>query len=184
MNKEEVIAGLESFRERLTGENFEAFESRGTSFGNDRFTTWRRKFCYFLDEHLPGESSTLSAKLTHYAYVGLQGETEAQRFWRVDGDTMLSYIDSLILDMNNDEYDLKDKSVLAPTKNNESDSQKNKVFIVHGHAEDVKEKTAIFIENLGFEAIILHEWKRGREIQPKTSFKNQPQGLTDADLRI
>jgi len=27
-------------------------------------------------------------------------------------------------------------------------------------------------------------WKRGREIQPKTSFKNQPQGLTDADLRI
>jgi predicted nucleotide-binding protein len=33
----------------------------------------------------------------------------------------------------------------------------NKVFIVHGHDEQVKETTARFIEKLGLEAVILHE---------------------------
>lgn len=34
---------------------------------------------------------------------------------------------------------------------------KSQVFIVHGHDEEAKTKTARFVENLGFEAIILHE---------------------------
>ena len=34
---------------------------------------------------------------------------------------------------------------------------KSKVFIVHGHAGEAKEAVARFVENLGFEAIILHE---------------------------
>lgn len=34
---------------------------------------------------------------------------------------------------------------------------RSKVFIVHGHDDEVKVKTARFIEKLGFEAIILHE---------------------------
>lgn len=157
MNKEEVIAGLENFRKRLTDEVLEAFETRGRSFGDDRFTTWRRKFSHFLYEYLPGESSTLNAKLTHYAYSARRGENDAESFWRIDGDSMLSYIDSLILDVNNDEYDFKEESVPEPTHNQENNNPKNKVFIVHGHAEDAKEKTARFIENLGFEAIILHE---------------------------
>lgn len=39
------------------------------------------------------------------------------------------------------------------------DSQMNsrKIFIVHGHDEEAKSKTARFVEKLGFEAIILHE---------------------------
>lgn len=157
MNKEEVITGLESFKERLSGEIIEAFETRGRSFGDDRFTTWRRKFSNFLDEYLPGESSTLNAKLTHYVYVAHTGESDVQRFWRVDGESMLSYIDSLILDVNNDEYDFKEELASSPVQNQKDETPKNKVFIVHGHAEDSKEKTARFIENLGFEAIILHE---------------------------
>lgn len=38
-----------------------------------------------------------------------------------------------------------------------TDLDMSKVFIVHGHDEEAKAKTARFIENLGFEAIILHE---------------------------
>ncbi|WP_296957805.1 nucleotide-binding protein [Porphyromonas sp. oral taxon 278] len=34
---------------------------------------------------------------------------------------------------------------------------KSKVFIVHGHDDGAKEAVARFVENLGFEAIILHE---------------------------
>lgn len=58
---------------------------------------------------------------------------------------MHSYIDSLILDLENEEYDLRE----AP--------EVKKVFIVHGHDGEAKEKTARFVEKLGYEAIILHE---------------------------
>lgn len=43
------------------------------------------------------------------------------------------------------------------TTKNEPDFDTTKVFIVHGHDEEAKSKTARFIEKLGFEAIILHE---------------------------
>lgn len=40
-------------------------------------------------------------------------------------------------------------------------SGSNKVFIVHGHDEAVKESVARFLEKCGFEAIILHEQADG-----------------------
>jgi len=40
---------------------------------------------------------------------------------------------------------------------NEKTFDTTKVFIVHGHDDEAKSKTARFIEKLGFEAIILHE---------------------------
>lgn len=86
---------------------------------------------------------------------------------------MVSYIDSLILDVENDEYDFP---------NPESDSGKEssgiaigskskdltEVFIVHGYDGEAKERTARFVEKLGFRAIILHEQaSRGRTIIEK-----------------
>lgn len=47
-----------------------------------------------------------------------------------------------------------------PKKNKHTPSQihdKNKVFIVHGHDNEVKLEVARFIEKIGFEPIILHE---------------------------
>lgn len=40
---------------------------------------------------------------------------------------------------------------------NKKSVNRNQVFIVHGHDEEAKSKTARFVERLGFEAIILHE---------------------------
>ena len=46
----------------------------------------------------------------------------------------------------------------ATTPNNpKAPMDKSKVFIVHGHDNAAKEAVARFVENLGFEAIILHE---------------------------
>lgn len=159
MNKQEILDNLKIFEDRLTGEVVEAFASRGSAYGNDRFNTWRRKFSQFLDSYLPGESSTLNEKLTHSSFLVVgRSESDVDRFWRRDGNNMLSYIDSLILDIQNDEYDLKEqneenvKPIIA-----QDEKPKNKVFIVHGHDGEAKERTARFIEKLGFEAIILHE---------------------------
>ncbi|EJL6763078.1 nucleotide-binding protein [Vibrio cholerae] len=70
---------------------------------------------------------------------------------------MVSYIDSLILDIQNDEYDLQEYEPKTSIEVAPDDKPKNKVFIVHGHNGEAKERTARFIEKLGFEAIILHE---------------------------
>ena len=173
MNKKEVLEGLESFRERLLGEVVNAYEQRGSSFGRDRFNTWRRKFTQFLNENLPAEVSTLNSKLSHIAFVVHRGESDAQRFWREDGETMLSYIDSLTLDVENDEYDFPDpenESVKEPSELaiESKDKDLTQVFIVHGHDGEAKERTARFIEKLGFKAVILHEQaSRGRTIIEK-----------------
>ena len=44
----------------------------------------------------------------------------------------------------------------------------NKVFIVHGHDEGMREAVARFLERIGFEAIILHEQaNQGRTVIEK-----------------
>lgn len=159
MNKQEIIDNLNLFKTRLTDEVLQAFYSRGREFGKERFNAWRRKFTRFLDENLPSETSVLNDKLTHYASMARRGESAAQRFLREDGNTMLAYIDSLILDVENDEYDIRETKY--EEKNNfeviPNDKPKTKIFIVHGHDGEAKQSTARFIEKLGFEAIILHE---------------------------
>ncbi len=170
MNKQEVIDGLNAFRERLLEEVVVAYEQRGGSFGRDRFNTWRRKFTQFLNDLMPGEVSTLNIKLSHIAFVVDRGESDARRFWREDGEKMVSYIDSLILDVKNDEYDFPEFDSESQDLPRSSSSEKNlsSVFIVHGHDGEVKERTARFIEKLGLTAIILHEQaSRGRTIIEK-----------------
>ena len=160
MNKQDIIKGLNGFRERLLCEVVHAYEQRGSSFGNDRFQTWRRKFSQFLDQYLPGESATLNRKLTHFVFSTHRGETDTQRFWREDGETIVSYIDSLILDLENDEYEvpeLEEEASSLGDSENQTDIDRERIFIVHGHDSEAKERTARFIEKLGFKPIILNE---------------------------
>lgn len=158
MDKHKAIESLNSLKMRLTGEVLEAYQMRGSAYGLDRFNAWRRQFSKFLNEHLPGEVSVLNSKLTHYAFAIRRGESDAERFWRDDGENMTAYMDSLILDIMNNEYDFKEEEKSPPQPPTpQSAKPKNKVFIVHGHDGEAKQRTARFIEKLGFEAIILHE---------------------------
>ena len=55
-----------------------------------------------------------------------------------------------------------------PHRTNFSPDKANRIFIVHGHDESLKTSTARLIENLGYEAIILHEQpNKGRTIIEK-----------------
>jgi len=159
MNKQNIIENLNHLKERLTGEVVEAYRVRGGEFGRERFNTWRRKLSQFLDDYLPGETANLNAKLSHFGFVVHRGESDLDRFWREDGETMLAYIDSLIIDVENDEYDFSEKvgDKVDVTPIAQAEKPKNKVFIVHGHDGEAKERTARFIEKLDLEAVILHE---------------------------
>jgi predicted nucleotide-binding protein len=158
MNEDEVIERLIQFRERLNNEVVQAYTQRGSSFGRERFSAWRRQFTKFLDEHLPGESSKLDAKLHHFAFYRGRSESDAQVFWREDGEPSVSFIDSLIIDIKNDEFDFNIRSKNSTLKGDKMlKATSNRVFIVHGHDELTKTMIARFIEKLGYEAVILHE---------------------------
>ena len=163
MDKSELINGLESYKQRLLGEVVEAYQSRGSTYGNERFAAWRSKFSKFLDAHFPSETSRLNAKLNRMFFAVGRSESDVQRFWREDGGICVSFIDSLVTDVTNDEYDFEHK--VAPKeemkKKQATQNDKNKVFIVHGHDELTKTNVARFIEKLGYEAIILHEQASG-----------------------
>ena len=170
MKKQEVIDGLTALRERLLGEVLNAYKQRGGSFGRDRFNTWRKKLTQFLNDHMHGEVATLDSKLSHVAFVAYGGESDAQQFWREDGESMVSYLDSLILDVENDEFDFHESGdePKQSTQKNDSEADLSKVFVVQGHDGETKERTARFIEKLGLTAIILHEQaSRGRTIIEK-----------------
>lgn len=95
-------------------------------------------------------------------------DTDLEVFWRRDGENMEAYIDSLILDIQNGEFDLPDAEAAVPAPRPKRKADKTKVFIVHGHDGEAKQKTARFIEKLGFKAIILHEQaSRGKTIIEK-----------------
>ncbi len=168
MNKDAVIKELQAFKNRLRGEVVHAYEGRGTSFGDERFNAWRRKFSQFLSENLPAQASVLNEKLTHNALSFNPRDSDVEAFWKKDGETMDSYIDSLILDIENGEYEIAQPPPRATLVDQADTKDTSKVFIVHGHNGEAKERTARFVEKLGFEAIILHEQpNQGRTIIEK-----------------
>lgn len=70
---------------------------------------------------------------------------------------ILSKIDNLKKLQTKSELLKTNVSEVINISNNNTELNKNEVFIVHGHDEAAKTKTARFIEKLGFKSIILHE---------------------------
>lgn len=169
MDTNEVISQLDSFNHRLKADVVAAYAQRGHDFGRERFAAWRRQFEKFLDANLPGASSRLSSKLHKIAFVSLSGESDVDAFIREDGEPCEAFIDSLKIDVLNGEFEEHTVPATPPEKSSvESGAKSNRVFVVHGHDELLKTKTARFIEKLGYEAIILHEQaSRGKTIIEK-----------------
>jgi predicted nucleotide-binding protein len=158
MEKKDVIAQLDGFRNRLESEVAPAYAKRGSDFGRERFAAWRRQFEKFLDANLRGASSRLSAKLHKVALYRGRSESDLDVFMREDGEPCAAFIDSLKLDVQNGEFEEQSAPVKpAERKSAEGGAKCKRVFVVHGHDDLLKTKTARFIEKLGYEAVILHE---------------------------
>lgn len=157
MEKQEITEKLKSFRDRILNDVVQAYGQRGSEFGRERFFAWRTQFSKFLDENLPGASAKLAVKLHKSVYVGNPRESALDAFMREDGELCLAFIDSLIIDVENDEFDFSPKKTIEKIMTNQTPLNNKRVFIVHGHNELIKINTARFIEKLGLEAIILHE---------------------------
>jgi predicted nucleotide-binding protein len=170
MDREHLISELNKFKARITGDVSNAYMQHGSDFGQERFDSWRRGINLFLDENLPGYKSQLDEKLTYGAYLMGMNESDYDFFMRYKGKTSLAFIDSLILDIKNEELhaEKKDGPRAKATEKNKEKIKNDRVFIVHGHDEAMQVKAARFIEKLGFEAIILHEQaNKGRTVIEK-----------------
>ena len=171
MESEQLIEELKKFNDRLENEVAPAYDDKGAEFGEQRYAAFKRSFSKFIKEKIPSEISSCNNALTQHVYrVRIGYIPESQYFWRNNGERVASYIDSLIIDIANGEFDLRSD----PTEYSELDNTPaepksyNKVFIVHGHNEEVKLRTARFVEKLGFKAVILHEQaSRGKTIIEK-----------------
>ncbi|MCH7424184.1 nucleotide-binding protein [Shewanella sp. MM_2022_3] len=161
MNKQEIIGGLKKLQTRLIEDVLYTYKEQSSSYGRPRFESWQKSVIKFFTQHLPNEIPYFNEKAnpTYFVLPRKNGMTDAGYFWKVKGERMDAYMGNLILDIQNDEYDFTpiNKDVKLLETQSTPKAKSNKVFIVHGHDGHVKERTARFIEKLGFEAIILHE---------------------------
>lgn len=160
MDKQEIINELEKLKLKLNSDVLHAYMQRGEAFGEQRFQSFIRVLSRFLSTYLP-ENTVNFDELFSQGHYNRDSETDAEYFWRNEGILLEGLIDSLIIDVNDGAYDFtpinKDVKKVEIT----SKPKSKKVFIVHGHDEHIKERTARFIQKLGFEPIILHEQASG-----------------------
>lgn len=167
MEKSELIIGLKRLIERLQNDVSPAYRNSGFSFGNERFEKWKNQVRKFLDENLPNEKIRFEKSVKFYGLVSLPNETEEQDFWRNHGNRAKAYIDSLIMDIQNDEYESPDIN-MTKTKKESSDMDNKKIFIVHGRNEAIRDKVEAFVRRIGLEPVILcQEASRGQSILEK-----------------
>jgi predicted nucleotide-binding protein len=159
--KIQILKNLELYKEKLYIDVVEAYDEKGSSFGQERFNSWKNRFSAFLDEYLPGEKQRLNSKFHRMIYGVNHSHTPAQHFWRYDGSDSEAFIDSLITDITNDEYEFKIVKIKKETEMSTPAFDPNKIFIVHGHDDKTKIEIARYIERLQLEAVILHEQPSG-----------------------
>lgn len=160
MNKDLLISELNAFKERMETDVARVYGSN-YDLGIERLAAWERAIKKFLNTNLPGYYSRLEKKMRPGGVFFVGGDLY-QVFLREEYSAAHSFIDSLILDINNDELDLPDPSPKIEKKVEKiTPALEKKAFIVHGHDDATKERTARFLEKLGFKAVILHEQASG-----------------------
>lgn len=168
MDKQEALDQIAKFRHRLISDVFSSFQSRGSDYGNERFEAWKHVTSKFLDGNFPGARSRLEEKLRHFAMTRGRSESDYDWFLRYYGTPSIAFLDSLAVDIKNDEYNFERAPAASSKSSKETPTKANSVFIVHGHDEALKVKAARFVERLGINAIILHEQaSRGQTIIEK-----------------
>ncbi|RKG30420.1 TIR domain-containing protein [Acinetobacter tianfuensis] len=159
MDKLKLIEELTELQVRLNTEVRQA-HAQDSSLGEERLQSWFRAAKKILNPYSADLYQKLVKKpiipmiFSAYDYSALNDFDENTR------EPLCAFIDSLIRDIENDEFEWIEEKVVKP-KNIENKSLLKKAFIVHGHDNATKERTARYLEKLGFEAVILHEQASG-----------------------
>lgn len=158
MEKEELLENLKKYQARL------ASDVRGElqqdyNLGIARLDSWCTSIQIFFEKNLPLYLPKLKLKI-NAPYRRLYGRSKFEITLQDKIEPLNAFIKSLIMDVNSDDY-LNFET--APHQENKPTiiSTNRKAFIVHGHDNATKERTARFLEKLGFSAVIWHEQVNG-----------------------
>lgn len=157
MEKEKLIALLEDLKSRLDNDVRMAYYKENGS-GNDRLNSWLKYAKRNLDPFSTEIYEELAQKPSSRS-VFFGDHSEGGDFDDYKRKPILAYLNSLLIDVQNDEFEYEHSKEIenAEVSTLKNDVMLNKAFIVHGHDDATKLRTARFLEKLGFEAIILHE---------------------------
>lgn len=157
MNKSKLIQDLNELKARLNNEVRQAYTQANISLGEERLESWFRA------------AKKILVPYSEELYKKLKNKPIATMFWSAydysaladfDENTrepLCAFIDSLIRDIENDEFEWSWEQPIIEKSKNQKNVLLRKAFIVHGHDIATQQKTARFLEQIGFEAIILSE---------------------------
>jgi REase_DpnII-MboI len=104
MDITEIIKELARLKDEL-GHVLTAYRERGDSFGNQRNESWRQRVGSFLEKYLPNESQNFNRTFSIIRVFGSNGEPPDVFFWNTEGNGVVAYIDSLIMDLRAGTYE-------------------------------------------------------------------------------
>lgn len=105
MDTEKTIYGIQKHLQNLIEKVVPAYNERGMLFGNERYGSWRQQVTKFLEQHLPGESQRFNNKRTLLGVHQGRWESPFESFWQQDGEQVRSYLESLIVDLEEGTYE-------------------------------------------------------------------------------
>lgn len=151
-----IISDLEKFRKRLSEVNIQIHSDYG--FGVERWESFLNALSSYFDENLKAYSTRINEIANKKGGVINLNEPLYERFRKRKVIPMDAFLRSLILDIK--DGDILQNSPLSESKSENVEVPKTlikRAFIVHGHDVATQQKTARFLEQIGFEAIILSE---------------------------
>lgn len=157
MDKNELLEKLNVYEARIVFDVRSELE-KDYEMGAARWESWCISVQRFFESNLPAYLNKLKKIFASPLVQGIYTPRERALELAQIGPS-LAFLKSLIIDIESDDY-----LNSAPVKNEDKRSNKSlerKAFIVHGHDNGTKERTARFLEKLGFTAIILHEQVNG-----------------------
>lgn len=159
MNKQEIIEKLEEYKQQISLEVFNAYDEKGINFGDSRFQAWKNRVNkFYQNNNMKNEIDRFHALIQIFGVFPRSTGNDGDDFMLTNGKKHIDYLDSLILDITNDEYDFipMNKEIKPVEIQSAPITKSKKVFIVHGHDGEVKYRTANFLRQHGFDPIILH----------------------------
>lgn len=145
MHKIKILKDFKQEFQDLTYENRENQEKLSI-----RFTTLISKFLDSNSAYID-KFNNVSFTPIIVTFGGLADPAKSKEVWITGHEYALQIIDDVIEDVE------LINSIDSKVMTEKTDTDRTKVFIVHGHDDGAKNEVARFIEKLGLEVIIIHE---------------------------
>lgn len=153
MEKEQLLEKVEYYKNRLFSD-VQCELEKEYNMGQARWDSWCISVLQFFESNLPSYLRKLKNNIDAPPQR-LIGYTANEILVISKILPMEAFLKSLIQDIKADDYLHSFAGTVKNAKHNQIFDRK--AFIVHGHDEATKWRTARVLEKLGFEAIILHE---------------------------